>query len=165
MHTTLKMIKELLSYVPYGSTVLEPSAGLGDIAKRLVKEKGCIVDCVELNERNALLLSSTILYNKVVHGDFLKVCDTLPKETYDCVIAVPPYKNNVDCEHIMKMYEVVRTGGKVITFTLPMWVSGTYTNQVNFRKWLKDKYVTKIKFFEDKESYVNCPKALLIIQK
>jgi hypothetical protein len=163
MNTSTKMTDELLSHVSENSFVLEPSAGQGDIAARLVKEKKCKVDCVELNSSNISILINSHLYNNVYHGDFLKQT-FFDKEIYDFVVAVPPYKNNIDCQHIMAMYDVVRIGGIVLSYTLPYWTTGMYDNQKNFRKWLESKDV-RIKFFEDEDSYVGCPKALLIIKK
>lgn len=163
MDTSNKMIDEILLYVTKGSYVLEPSAGGGKLACQLIEQKGCKVDCVELNSDCSRFLESTGFFNKVIHGDFLKQT-FFDKEVYDFVVAVPPYKNNIDCQHIMAMYDVVKPGGKVLSFTLPYWVTGIHENQVQFRKWLSDKDF-KIKFFEDDKSYVSCPKALLIIRK
>ncbi len=164
MQTSIEMRMELLSHVKEGSYVLEPSAGRGYIAVELHK-KGCKVDCIELNKENYWYLDTmnrNRWFNEVYNKDFLKLEPAfIPK--YDYVVAVPPYKDNVDCEHIMHMYDCVKVGGKVISFTLPTWVTGMYSNQIAFRKWLADKKYT-IKFFED-ESYVSCPKMLLIIEK
>lgn len=161
MNTSLAMINELLSHVNEGSYVLEPSAGDGSIAIRLSVNKKCKVDCIELNEYKANVLRRCGF--DTLHGDFLKQ-KIFDKQVYDHAVAVPPYKDNVDCQHIIAMYDCVKPGGTVIAFTLPTWVTGMYSNQIAFRKWLSNKnYVIKI--FEDEESYVSCPKMLLIIKK
>lgn len=164
METSTLMMDELLFHVPKNAHVLEPSAGFGLIARALIKQKQCTVDCVELNRGLIRELNSHKIYNKVYAGDFLQIVNTLPSETYDYVVAVPPYRDNVDCDHIRAMYKVVRTGGTVLSFTLPYWTIGFFERQQEFRRWLKDKNF-QIKFIEDAESYVGCPKALMIIKK
>ncbi len=163
METSKEMIDELLSYVDESSFVLEPSAGAGDVAFALSNRKNCIVDCVELNEDNFNYLQAhRAALNNVWHKNFLTQFHR--PDMYDAVVAVPPYKDNIDCEHIMHMYEQVKNGGKVVTFTLPYWVTGNFTVQKRFRKWLSDKDYT-MKLFEDDKSYLACPKMLLIIRK
>lgn len=163
METSIAMIDELMKHVMPESYVLEPSAGLGGIAMRLKLQKKCKVDCIELNKENSDILTQSKMFDNVIHGDFLKQ-KIFDKEIYDHIVAVPPYKNNIDCQHIMAMYDCVKPGGTVISFTLPTWVTGMYFNQVTFRKWLSNKNYS-IKFFEDEDSYVACPKMLLIIKK
>lgn len=158
METSKEMILNLISQVTLGSTVLEPSAGIGKIVAALL-HKRCKVHACELNASNVEVLKNYPI-NYLWHGDFLKVT---PYEIYDFVVAVPPYKDNIDCQHIMKMYDCVKKGGKVISYTLPTWITGMYSNQIAFRKWLSDKNFT-IKFHEDK-SYVACPKMIITITK
>lgn len=164
MNTSDKMIEELLKYVTPNSYVLEPSAGKGDLALAL-HHHGCVVDCIELNKKNYDFLKQVEghNFNEVFHGDFLKL-PIFYKEEYDYVVAVPPYRDNVDCQHIMSMYDIIKPNGAVITFTLPTWITGMYSNQIEFRKWLLHKNY-ELKLFPDEESYLSCPKMLLIIRK
>lgn len=166
METSKEMINELLSYVDSGSFCLEPSAGKGAVAIALKHKKDCKVDVCELSaECLKILQKHSHLYNDIYHGNFLGwINNTIVENKYDFVVAVPPYKDNCDCEHIMTMYHCVKKGGKVITFTLPYWVTGFYSNQVKFREWLSDKKYT-MKLFNDDQSYLGCPKMLLIIEK
>lgn len=83
--------------------------------------------------------------------------------SYNVVAAVPPYKDSMDCTHIKHMYDFLVPGGKLISYTLPIWATGGFTIHRDFRGWLHQKDF-RIEFLED-ESYVNCPKALLIITK
>lgn len=164
MKTSEKMIAALLEHVEPNSTVLEPSAGTGDVIRELLK-KTKKVTAFELNPTKFLNLS--ISFGEHIDAyqmDFLNVEVEDGEKKYDHVVAVPPYKDNVDCQHIMKMYECAKEGGTVITFTLPTWITGMYTNQRKFREWLADKDYT-MKIFEEPESYLGCPKMLLIIRK
>jgi hypothetical protein len=164
MQTSQKMIASILDYVEEGSLVLEPSAGYGHLAAAAHVIKRCTVDCIELHDKcieNLLTYQQSGSIRDVTKADFL----LYPKKAiYDHVIAVPPYKDNIDCQHIIKMYDFVREEGTIISFTLPHWVTGFYTNQVEFRQWLSDKDY-EIKIFDDDESYLSCPKMLLVVRK
>lgn len=141
------------------TTVLEPSAGDGKLVNELVKQRCCTVDAIELNNRLFKKLQSTEV-RKAEQADFLQI---RPLIYYDYVVAVPPYKDSIDCEHIMHMYKFIKLRGKVVTLTLPYWMTGHMSIHSKFRQWLNTVYYT-IKFIEDK-SYAQCPKALLVIQK
>lgn len=159
-------MNELVAYVHDESYVLEPSAGTGDLAVKLVALRKCKVDCIELNKlmfKTLEGLKKKGIVNRIWNGDF-RIVGSILGETYDAVVAVPPYVDNTDCDHIRMMYECIKVGGKVIAFTLPYWVTGFYTNQIQFRKWLSTKKYT-IRLFEDDQSYLSCPKMLLIIEK
>lgn len=143
--------------------VLEPSAGDGKLAEAL-RKTGHTVECVELNHALAGILQTKgfTTYN----CDFLNENLLLfPPKDYDYVVAVPPYKDNVDCLHIMKMYEHVRTGGRVISLTLPHWTTGFFQVQRDFRKWLSDKKHYMEIIVDEEKSYFDCPKAILVIEK
>lgn len=95
----------------------------------------------------------------VVAGDFFTY---YTNQRYDYVVAVPPYRDNIDVAHIQHMLHCVKKGGKVITLTLPYWATGFHSMQRDFRMWLNNHKYT-IEFIED-ESYVACPKAILVIE-
>ena len=75
-------------------------------------KKSLIIDCIELNKDKFDILSKD--FPKAIHGDFLKL-DI--KRNYDLIIAAPPFKGNTDLEHIMKMYDVLKVGGEIISLT------------------------------------------------
>ena len=121
--------------IPDMSLILEPSAGSGDLVEGIYNHNSnVIVDCIELNkEMRDKLISEG--YN-VVGSDFFAF-DTDKK--YDFVIACPTYKNNIDVEHIMCMYEHLKVGGMLISLTHPDWTTHNSARQVNFRNWLANK--------------------------
>lgn len=144
-------------------SLLEPSAGPGLLTSSIANNTDFTIDCVELNSNNVrslLSLRKQGHIRHIIHADFLSIT---PEEVYDYVTAVPPYKDNIDCQHIIHMYEFLKPGGTLISFTLPLWVAGIYENQRQFREWLGDKNF-KIEFLED-ESYASCPKMLIVIKK
>ncbi len=151
----------MLPDIDWRSNVLEPSAGNGDLARILRDERACNVTCVEYNDNHIEFLKH-IGFTDAIRADFL-LLSTVFGEEFDHVVAVPPYKDNIDCLHIMHMYKFVKPGGSVISWTLPYWTTGIFKVQREFRAWLLDKDYT-IKFV-DEDSYVGCPKALIIINK
>lgn len=124
--------------------ILEPSAGTGFLAnyiKHFFKEKvyhsnskKFIIDCIELNKEKFDTLVED--FPTAIHGDFLKL--DIQKQ-YDLIIAAPPFKSNIDLGHIMKMYDLLKEGGELISLTSPYWFTNNEPLQVEFRKFLLDK--------------------------
>lgn len=117
--------------------VLEPSAGEGAIVDAIMEKYPNIypaIDCVEVNEAKCNILIEKG-YN-AYHEDFLNF---KPFILYDRIIACPPFKNNVDLLHIMKMYDHLHWGGFLVSLTSPLWIVNNEHHQVFFRNWLADK--------------------------
>lgn len=124
--------------------ILEPSAGVGFLAnyiKHFFKErvfhsdsKKLIIDCIELNKEKYDTLVKD--FPTAIHGDFLSL-DI--KKQYDLIIAAPPFKGNIDLEHIMKMYDLLKNGGELVSLTSPYWFTNNEPLQIKFRDFLKDK--------------------------
>jgi 16S rRNA A1518/A1519 N6-dimethyltransferase RsmA/KsgA/DIM1 with predicted DNA glycosylase/AP lyase activity len=82
-----------------GMRVLEPSAGLGNIADAVATWEAS-VECIELDSVRAAYLF-TIGY-RVGCADFLSVpLPNYPTEHFDLVIGNPPYENGQDLEHVL----------------------------------------------------------------
>lgn len=167
MEASKALYAELARHITFpGKRILEPSAGSGGLA-RFLRDLGHDIQCIELNETNTAHLRAQDF--KTIKIDFLKFAELMTKSAnpvhreYDYVVAIPPYKDNVDCKHIMAMYGLIVPGGKVISLTLPYWTTGMFEVQRDFRNWLRDKDY-KLDFIED-DSYVNCPKAIIEITK
>lgn len=175
METSQYIISKLLNQIPHFPKrvltnrrlrILEPSAGTGRLARALRSTRDAIVDCCEYNKELAEELKRDGFHVPV--RDFFQFQPNAPDAShlgsgYDYVVAVPPYKDNEDTTHIMHMYRHCKPGGKVISLTLPYWTTGIFSVQREFRQWLADKDY-RLQFIED-ESYVNCPKAIIIINK
>jgi predicted Zn-ribbon and HTH transcriptional regulator len=130
------------------ASVLEPSAGTGDLADCLKNINPSLqIDCIELNETryNTLVEKG---YN-AKHADFLSIP---VDKRYDYVIAAPTFVDNVDCDHVIKMYEHIKPSGTVISIMSPAWMSGNSERQIKFRDWLKNKDYS-ISMLED-DSYL-----------
>jgi SAM-dependent methyltransferase len=145
--------------------ILEPSAGKGkvaDLIKSIIGEDTSRLTCVELNKELVDVLKEKGY--KPYHGDFLNF---KPDQQYDKIIACPPFIRNVDCNHIIKMYEVLKPGGILVSLTSPLWMIHNEEHQVKFREFLKEKdYWIKMlpdNSFMEKEKTV--PTAIIKIVK
>ncbi len=118
-----------------GELVLEPSAGIGLLAEGILKHnKNVQLHCVELNQqcREELIKNGF----KLVGNDFFMFD---PKIKYDCVIGAPNFRDNIDCEHVKKMFDCTKNGGRVVSIMSPHWMIGETKRQIEFRNWIKDK--------------------------
>jgi len=152
--------------------ILEPSAGKGFLAnyiKYFFKEKvfhcdlsKINIDCIELNKEKFDTLVKD--YPNAIHGDFLKL--DIQKQ-YDLIIAAPPFKANIDLEHIMKMYDVLKGGGELTSLTSPYYFTNNEPLQIKFREWLKDKCykITLLPDMSFSERGKNVPTAIINIYK
>lgn len=109
-------------------TVLEPSAGKGDIVKYVeekaesVYNRGIEIDCIEYSEE----LRATLKGNeyRVVHDDFLTF-NTFKK--YDLIIMNPPFSNGAS--HLLKALEMQNDGGAIICILNAETIKNPYTNE------------------------------------
>lgn len=62
-----------------------------------------------------------------------------PNYKYDFIIAAPNFRDNIDCKHVMKMFDLLKTGGVVSSIMSPYWMTGNSDLQISFRKWLEGK--------------------------
>lgn len=91
-------------------TVLEPSAGTGNLAKRAAAA-GAIVRCVEYQPELAAQLTRSGLYDRVACGDFLKVP---PLPFFDRVIMNPPFDLERDIDHVMHALGFLKPDGVLV---------------------------------------------------
>lgn len=92
-----------------GDEVLEPSAGRGDIAAAAVVA-GAVVDCVELDPKNAKFLGEDRRYRTVIQRDFLQLT---PARNYDAVIGNPPFAKQADIRHVWHAARCLKDGGRL----------------------------------------------------
>lgn len=92
-----------------GDEVLEPSAGLGDIAGAAVVA-GATVDCVEIDQKNYNHLKADRRYRAARFADFLKL-EPLP--LYDAVAMNPPFAKQADIHHVLHAAKWLSRGGRL----------------------------------------------------
>lgn len=146
------------------SIVLEPSAGRGAIIDSIHRHiPGLFLDYCELMEINQVFLNDKACINKVC-DDFLKITGT---QKYTHVIANPPFSKNQDIDHIKKMWEVLKPGGRIATIASTSWRTGSQRKQVAFREWLEEvgAVVEDVEAGAFKESGTNIPTVIITIDK
>lgn len=101
--------------------VLEPSAGLGNIAVAAI-EAGALVDTIECDPRRnaaltmriAKLTSPAAANSNGRHADFLSI-DPGPEPGYDIVLMNPPFAKQADIAHVMHAMGFLRRGGRLVS--------------------------------------------------
>lgn len=94
-----------------GQTVLEPSAGTGELAKAAHKLGG-LVECVEVQAGLAHELAQVHGF-RTRCGDFLKATPALLGQ-FDVVLMNPPFDRGRDCDHVRHAWQFVKPGGKLV---------------------------------------------------
>lgn len=104
----LERLMELANIRP-GMSILEPSAGRGDIAVTCV-DAGATVDCIELMEANVGVLLELDQFRSVRHADFLTL---QPEPIYDRVVMNPPFGRQADIRHVKHALAFLMPGGSL----------------------------------------------------
>lgn len=130
--TPPELAKELvaLAGVRKDSRVLEPEAGIGNIADA-AKEVTDHVDCIECMTDFCEILK---LKKHNVIGNDLLTAETAP--IYDAVVMNPPFSE--ECEHIKRAFDFLRPGGSLVAVCSSsiQWKSTRKYEQ--FRDWLSE---------------------------
>ena len=109
-------------------TVLEPSAGNGNIADA-IKGTGVNPDVIELSSSLREILEAKD-YN-VVGQDFMQA-----KGNYDRIVMNLPFSNRMDSEHVQHAYELLNPGGLVLAIMGEGLFFGQDKKAQAFREWL-----------------------------
>lgn len=130
--TPPELAKELvaLAGVRKDSRVLEPEAGIGNIADA-AKEVTDHVDCIERMTDFCEILK--LKKHNVIANDLL-TAETAP--IYDAVVMNPPFSE--ECEHIKRAFDFLRLGGSLVAVCSSsiQWKSTRKYEQ--FRDWLSE---------------------------
>lgn len=101
-----------------GNLVLEPSAGRGNLVKRIAAAGG-IAYCYELLPENATILEGLLASLGTLDGkahsllgtkDFL---DASPGADFDRVVMNPPFGKSSDAKHVLHALKFLRPGGRL----------------------------------------------------
>ena len=129
-----------------GEKVLEPSAGTGAIVDAIHRScKDVVVDCFELMPENKEILAKK--NNIRILGDDFTLYN--PGETYDKIIANPPFSRNQDVRHVKVMYDILAKGGVVAAIMSTHWLNALESECAVFRKWV-DEVGGKVYEIEEK---------------
>lgn len=136
------VIEKMLSGVDFSmvQSVLEPSAGKGDLAEGITKiferrtysrwgGRKLDLDCIEIQSELQMILKGKGY--KVVHNDFLTYSTF---KRYDLIISNPPFSQGA--KHLLKMLDMQERGGGVICLLNAETLKNAYTAE---RKVLLDR--------------------------
>lgn len=134
-------------------SILEPSAGTGNIIEALKKKEEistrCYkkvsfdIDCIEVDQNLQHILKEKNF--RVVYNDFLRY-NTMKE--YDLIIMNPPFSNG--CKHLLKALEMQkRNGGAVVCLLNAETLKNPCTNErLDLQRKLTE-YNAKIEFIQD----------------
>ena len=153
-----------LANIAQHHNVLEPSAGRGAIVNAIVRANaGHIVDCCEIWDLNRCYL--TKIPNVImVNVDFLEYT---ADDVYDRIVANPPFRNNQDIDHVLHMYECLKSGGRMVSIMSKHWQFAGNKKETDFRNWLDsvDAEVISVDAGTFKESGTNIETCIVVIDK
>jgi len=91
-------------------SVLEPSAGRGNLIERL---RGLnFVHCIEKMPENAAHLRNMGWLDSLIEADFLTV---VPTPIYDRVVMNPPFGKQADIKHVLHALKFLKPGGLLVS--------------------------------------------------
>jgi phospholipid N-methyltransferase len=114
-----------------GMTVLEPSAGKGDIADA-ISELGFSTDVIEYQHRLKKILS--LKGHTHIADDFLEFSD----KTYDRIVMNPPFEKYQDIEHVQHAYARLNNGGRLVAIMSASGFNNQDKKATAFRSWLDE---------------------------
>lgn len=131
--TPSDVVKQLIEYakIDENSKVLEPSAGIGNIADQVKPYTSNIDVCEQMYHFSELL---SLKGFNVVGSDFLEY-ETNNK--YDAIIMNPPFSDEQN--HIKHAYELLKDGGTLVSISSPHWTFASDKQSVEFREWLENE--------------------------
>lgn len=139
-YTPLSVVDELMMIAGIGPNmrVLEPSAGIGNIAIK-ARDLGAEVECCELNaEARQVLLDKGFC---IQAENFL---DYEPVECYDVVVGNPPFNKGQEVEHTLHAFKFLKPGGKLVFIVSPSYQHNTRKPYPEFAKFIQ-KYGSVIR--------------------
>ena len=132
-------------------TILEPSAGKGDLAEALLKRKDSCrnwssdlnLDCIEKDDTLRAVLKGKDF--RVVHDDFLTY-ETMKE--YDLIFMNPPFSDG--CRHLLKALQMQeRNGGEVICLLNAQTLKNQCSNERKALFRMLQTYHADVEYIKD----------------
>lgn len=114
-------------------TVLEPSAGIGNLCDEIARFSTKI-SCFELQDKNVKVLAGKGY--QVTTGDFMEM---EPCGSFDLVIMNPPFEKQQDVKHVMHACGFLRPGGRLVAIMSPSFTFRSDKRSADFREFV-EKY-------------------------
>lgn len=113
-----------------GMSVLEPSAGNGNIADA-IREAGVEPDVIEPYSSLRSILQAK--KHNLIGSDFLD-----EKGKYDRIVMNPPFERGQDMDHVQHAYELLKPGGRVVAIMSEGSFFRGDKKATAFREWLDE---------------------------
>ena len=148
--TPRDLIQKMISGVKLEEckTILEPSAGKGDIVEYILNREVYRyrhkpkIDCIELDKDLQATLKGQGF--KVIHDDFLTF-DTFKK--YDLIVMNPPFDNGE--KHLLKALEIQKNGGSIICLLNAETLNNPFSNTRKDLARQLEEYGASIEFIQN----------------
>lgn len=167
--TPENLVKQMIGYAGIypGQTILEPSAGKGNIVEGVWYHLGgankATVHCYETSSRLYDILR--MKGAEMVGMDFTEAA---PNPIYDRILMNPPFENNQDIEHVTHAYEFLKPGGVLVA------IMSEHTFFANgraaaFRAWMdqapRDYHIEKLPSGSFEESGTGVNTRMVVLYK
>lgn len=128
-----------LANISDGDRVLEPSAGRGAIIQAVRRKSAkCHISAVELMPENAAFLKTKTLAWGIVFDDEDFLTWGSGSKPYQKIIANPPFSKNQDIDHVLKMWEHLAVGGRLVSVMSKHWQLSENRKERDFRNWIDE---------------------------
>lgn len=159
------LVDAMLSYadIEDGMTVIEPSAGKGDIASAIIdRHPGAKLHCYEIHPSLANILRLSF---EVTCDDWLAQKDVQA----DRIIMNPPFERGQDITHVQHAYDRLTAGGRVVAIISQGSLSRQDAASTAFQEWLRERQAlvepTPEGSFRQAFRSTNVATALVVIDK
>lgn len=153
--TPRNLINKMLEGIDFRTiqSVLEPSAGKGDIVDRVIenfqaskgyytKENNWDIDCIEIDQNLRHILTGK--GHRVVHDDFLTY-NTYKK--YDLIVMNPPFIDGD--KHLLQAFEMQKSGGQIVCLLNAETLLNPYSNSRKDLARQLEEYNAEIEYIQD----------------
>ena len=152
----------LLAQIQPCHSVLEPSAGSGDLAKAIAQIGVKEIDCFEIN--SSLQKALELQEFNLIGDNFLSASS---QPIYDRIIANPPFSNNGVANHTQHAFKFLKPGGRLITLAHHYNLKPS-NSDLDFFNWLKlhqARFLNLGTAFQNADRKTNTPLQLVLIHK
>lgn len=113
-----------------GQCVLEPSAGSGALVEALPNTG--LASCFEQNHTLSGILEGRGF--NVIGSNFM---ESDLSQQFDRVLMNPPFEKLQDVDHVLRAYEHLRPGGRLVSIMSPSWTFNSTSKAQDFRDWFE----------------------------
>jgi predicted RNA methylase len=117
------------------SRVLEPSCGEGDLADVIHEQGVAALTGIELNPDKERYLADKP-YQAMVGVDFLEFAKSGQSHDYTHIVMNPPFSCQQDVDHIRSAFEILNSGGVLVSVVSVSPFFRTNKKSADFRDWL-----------------------------